>query len=202
MLWKISSQKEVYFMVKKGWFALHQFLCLCICDTFTMMKTHPNQLSVFHLNNISVKDLPYVWVCCQDASQGKFDVVPFFELKISQVASASLKSLLSPKAAVPLPWRSRVLLFVSLCPRPVAGSGTKKSKSCLCLPWKSNVNSCAQRCGPALVHGMKFYSILCFVNAADSVKVFWMSFFLPEYMAYIKSRQGFSWLASPIHYYF
>lgn len=130
MLWKISSQKEVYFMVKKGWFALHQFLCLCICDTFTMMKTHPNQLSVFHLNNISVKDLPYVWVCCQDASQGKFDVVPFFELKISQVASASLKSLLSPKAAVPLPWRSRVLLFVSLCPRPIPGSGTQKSKSC------------------------------------------------------------------------
>lgn len=116
-LWKISSQTEVYFMVKKGWFALHQFLCLCICDTFTVMKTHPNQLSICHLNNISVKDLTYVWLCCQDMSRGKFDVVPFFELELSQVASASLKSPPSPKAAVPLRWSSTVL-FVSPCPLP------------------------------------------------------------------------------------
>lgn len=176
-------------MVKKGWFVLHQFLCLCICDTFTVMKTPPNQLSICHLNNIFVKDLTYVWLCCQDLSQGKLDVVPFFELKVSQVASGSLKSPLSPKAAIPLTRRRTVLLFVSPCPLPVPGSGTQHSKCCHSAHHGTAKPTAVAR-DAALLCSMEWNLTLFCVSLMQQVllKFFWCLFVFPEYMAYIKNK--------------
>lgn len=106
------------------WWKKDDLPCInfCVCVSVALLQWwKPTQTSYQYATSIIFLWRIYVWLCYQDMSQGKFDAVPFFELKISQVASCSLKSPLSPKAAIPFTGKSTALLFASPCPLPSQG---------------------------------------------------------------------------------
>lgn len=130
------------------WWKKDDLPCInfCVCVSVTLLQWwKPTQTSYQYATSIIFLWRIYVWLCYQDMSQGKFDAVPFFELKISQVASCSLKSPLSPKAAIPFTGKSTALYLRHRVLSRHREWHLAVQVLSLSLPWKSKVNICDQR---------------------------------------------------------
>lgn len=128
------------------WWKKDDLPCInfCVCVSVTLLQWwKPTQTSYQYATSIIFLWRIYVWLCYQDMSQGKFDAVPFFELKISQVA------VWNPHSAQKLPSHSQGKAQLSYLRHRVLSRHREWHLAVqvlsLSLPWKSKVNICDQR---------------------------------------------------------